>query len=63
MQTVECISAQSEGTARVAADRELAYPRELEGVMLPTGTSQEIAAVNRLIQQVAPYDSTVLILG
>jgi len=31
--------------------------------MLPTGTSQEIAAVNRLIQQVAPYDSTVLILG
>jgi len=63
VQTVECISAQSDGTARVAAERELGtYPRELEGVMLPTGTSQEIAAVNRLIQQVAPYDSTVLIL-
>src|SRR6187399_1249385 len=33
------------------------------GVLLPTGTSQEIAAINKLIQQVAPYDSTVLILG
>jgi sigma-54 specific flagellar transcriptional regulator A len=32
-------------------------------VLLPTGTSPAIAAVNRLIQQVAPYDSTVLILG
>jgi sigma-54 dependent transcriptional regulator, flagellar regulatory protein len=64
VQTVECISAQSEGTARVAEDRELGtYPRELEGVMLPTGTSAAIAAVNRLIQQVSPYDSTVLILG
>jgi sigma-54 specific flagellar transcriptional regulator A len=31
--------------------------------MLPTGTSPAVAAVNRLIQQVAPYDSTVLILG
>jgi sigma-54 specific flagellar transcriptional regulator A len=31
--------------------------------MLPTGSSPAIAAVNRLIQQVAPYDSTVLILG
>ncbi len=31
--------------------------------MLPTGTSVEISAVNRLIQQVAPFDSTVLILG
>src|SRR5688572_20708674 len=31
--------------------------------MLPTGTSAAIAAVNRLIQQVSPYDSTVLILG
>jgi sigma-54 specific flagellar transcriptional regulator A len=30
---------------------------------MPTGTSPAIAAVNRLIQQVAPYDSTVLILG
>jgi sigma-54 specific flagellar transcriptional regulator A len=35
----------------------------MEGVMLPTGSSPEIAAINRLIQQVAPYDSTVLILG
>ncbi|HET9864031.1 MAG TPA: sigma-54 dependent transcriptional regulator [Steroidobacteraceae bacterium] len=64
MQTVECVSAQSEGTARNAEDREYgAGPRDLEGVMLPTGTSPAIAAVNRLIQQVAPYDSTVLILG
>src|SRR5689334_24581266 len=31
--------------------------------MLPTGTSSAIAAVNRLIQQVAPYDSTALVLG
>src|SRR5688572_24935914 len=31
--------------------------------MYPTGTTPAIAAVNRLIQQVAPYDSTVLILG
>jgi sigma-54 specific flagellar transcriptional regulator A len=31
--------------------------------MLPTGSSAAIAAVNRLIEQVAPYDSTVLILG
>jgi sigma-54 specific flagellar transcriptional regulator A len=30
---------------------------------MPTGTSPAIVAVNRLIQQVAPYDSTVLILG
>ena len=37
--------------------------REMDGVTLPTGTSPAIAAVNRLIQQVAPYDSTVLILG
>jgi sigma-54 specific flagellar transcriptional regulator A len=35
----------------------------LDGVQLPTGASAAIAAVNRLIQQVAPYDSTVLILG
>ncbi len=40
-----------------------AYSRETDGVLLPTGTSPAIAAVNRLIQQVAPYDSTVLILG
>ena len=63
MQTVECMSA-GEGIARSAEERELGtYPRELEGVMLPTGTSPEITAVNRLIQQVAPFDSTVLILG
>jgi sigma-54 dependent transcriptional regulator, flagellar regulatory protein len=30
---------------------------------MPTGTSSAVAGVNRLIQQVAPYDSTVLILG
>ncbi|MEJ0087852.1 MAG: sigma-54 dependent transcriptional regulator [Pseudomonadota bacterium] len=35
----------------------------IDGVQLPTGASPAIAAVNRLIQQVAPYDSTVLILG
>ena len=63
MQTVECITAQGEGVARNAEDRQAAYPRENEGVLLPTGTSPAIAAVNRLIQQVAPYDSTVLILG
>jgi sigma-54 specific flagellar transcriptional regulator A len=60
---VECISAHSEGIARNAEDRQGANPRELDGVSLPTGTSAAIAAVNRLIQQVAPYDSTVLILG
>ena len=38
-------------------------PGNWTGFMLPTGTSPAIAAVNRLIQQVAPYDSTVLILG
>ena len=63
MQTVECITAQGEGVARNAEDRQAAYPREIDGVLLPTGTSPEIATVNRLIQQVAPYDSTVLILG
>jgi len=63
VQTVECITAQGEGVARNAEDRQAAYPREIEGVLLPTGTSPAIAAVNRLIQQVAPYDSTVLILG
>jgi sigma-54 specific flagellar transcriptional regulator A len=57
------MSALGEGVARNADDRQAAYPRENEGVMLPTGTSPEIATVNRLIQQVAPYDSTVLILG
>src|SRR4029078_9266781 len=64
VQTVECIGAQSEQIARNAEDRRtVAFPRENDGVMLPTGASAAIAAVNRLIQQVAPYDSTVLILG
>jgi sigma-54 dependent transcriptional regulator, flagellar regulatory protein len=64
VQTVECIGAHGEQVARNAEDRRAsAYPRESEGVMLPTGASSSIAAVNRLIQQVAPYDSTVLILG
>ena len=41
MQTVECIGAPGEGIARNAEDRRAgAYPRENEGVMLPTGTSQ-----------------------
>jgi sigma-54 specific flagellar transcriptional regulator A len=35
----------------------------MDGVQLPTGVSPAVAAINRLIQQVAPYDSTVLILG
>ena len=61
MQTVECINAQSDGIARHADV--LTNGRETDGVMLPTGTSPAVAAVNRLIQQVAPYDSTVLILG
>jgi sigma-54 dependent transcriptional regulator, flagellar regulatory protein len=64
VQRVECISAQGEGIARSAEEfRAGTNPRELEGVTLPTGTSPAIAAVNRLIQQVSPYDSTVLILG
>src|ERR1700741_3297906 len=60
VQTVECIGALSDGNARNA---ELgANPKEA-GVLMPTGESPAIAAVNRLIRQVAPYDSTVLILG
>src|SRR3954463_7148557 len=39
-----------------------ANPKD-DGVRLPSGVSPAISAVNRLIQQVAPYDSTVLILG
>ena len=62
MQTVECIGAPGEGIARNAEEKAGTNPRE-DGVILPTGTSPAIAAVNRLIQQVAPYDSTVLILG
>ncbi len=64
MQTIECINAQGDGLARSAEDRKAGEtPRENDGVFLPTGTSPAVAAVNRLIQQVAPYDSTVLILG
>ena len=60
VQTVESISAHSEGLARHA---DITGANAIDGVQLPTGTSPAIAAVNRLIQQVAPYDSTVLILG
>jgi sigma-54 specific flagellar transcriptional regulator A len=64
VQRVECIGAPGEGVARSAEDRQAGInARENEGVLLPTGSSTAIAAVNRLIQQVAPYDSTVLILG
>jgi len=63
VQTVECITAHGEGVARNAEDRQGASARENDGVLLPTGSSPAVAAVNRLIQQVAPYDSTVLILG
>ncbi len=64
MQTIECINAPGEGLARSAEDRKAGEtPRENDGVFLPTGASPAVAAVNRLIQQVAPYDSTVLILG
>ncbi len=64
MQTIECINAQGEGLARSAEDRKAGETlRENDGVFLPTGSSPAVAAVNRLIQQVAPYDSTVLILG
>jgi sigma-54 dependent transcriptional regulator, flagellar regulatory protein len=63
VQPIECIGAQSDVSNRTADHRNGAMPRDLEGVQLPTGSSAAIAAVNRLIQQVAPYDSTVLILG
>jgi sigma-54 specific flagellar transcriptional regulator A len=59
VQPIECI-VQSEGIARVADDRKAA---RFDDIQLPTGSSAAVAAVNRLIQQVAPYDSTVLILG
>jgi sigma-54 specific flagellar transcriptional regulator A len=61
VQTVECISAHSDGIARRANEREAVD--SMDGVQMPTGASPAIAAVNRLIRQVAPYDSTVLILG
>ena len=60
MQTVECISA-SGTNARHA--QIIQGANAIDGVQMPTGASPAIAAVNRLIQQVAPYDSTVLILG
>ncbi len=64
MRTVECIGAPGEAIARNAQDRLVSInARDNDGVLLPTGSSSAIAAVNRLIQQVAPYDSTVLILG
>jgi len=61
VQPVECISAPGDGTARHA--QIILGTNAIEGVQLPTGASPAIAAVNRLIQQVSPYDSTVLILG
>jgi sigma-54 dependent transcriptional regulator, flagellar regulatory protein len=56
-------SAQYDVSARVAEDRKGSVAAGMEGVQLPTGVSPAVTAVNRLIQQVAPYDSTVLILG
>jgi sigma-54 specific flagellar transcriptional regulator A len=64
VQSPEYFGAQSDGIARVAEDRRSAIASVVtDGVQLPTGLSPAVAAVNRLIQQVAPYDSTVLILG
>jgi len=63
VQPIECIGAQGDANARTAEVRNGAGHRELDGVQLPTGMSPAIAAINRLIQQVSPYDSTVLILG
>jgi sigma-54 dependent transcriptional regulator, flagellar regulatory protein len=63
VQSLERFSAQGDGIARSAEDRRSANTTSLEGVQLPTGVSPAVSAVNRLIQQVAPYDSTVLILG
>jgi sigma-54 specific flagellar transcriptional regulator A len=60
VQTVECISA-SERNARHAQINQ--GSNAIDGVQMPTGASPAIVAVNRLIQQVSPYDSTVLILG
>ena len=63
MQSPERFSAQDDGIVRSAEDRRSANASSVDGVQLPTGVSPAVAAVNRLIQQVAPYDSTVLILG
>jgi sigma-54 dependent transcriptional regulator, flagellar regulatory protein len=62
VQSLENFGAQNE-FVRVAEDRRSASAASIDGVQLPTGVSPAVAAVNRLIQQVAPYDSTVLILG
>jgi sigma-54 specific flagellar transcriptional regulator A len=61
VQPIECI-VQSDGIARTAEERKSNAAR-VDDIQLPTGESPAVAAVNRLIQQVAPYDSTVLILG
>jgi sigma-54 specific flagellar transcriptional regulator A len=63
VQSPEYFGAQSEGFVRSAEERRSANVASIDGVQLPTGVSPAVAAVNRLIQQVAPYDSTVLILG
>ena len=63
MQSVEHFSTPGDGFARSVEDRRSANASSLDGVQLPTGVSPAVAAVNRLIQQVSPYDSTVLILG
>jgi len=63
VQSIERFSAQNEGTTFLPDERKAANTAGLDGVQLPTGVSPAVAAVNRLIQQVAPYDSTVLILG
>ena len=62
LQPIECTSAQSEGIARRAEVKQATNPKD-DGVQFPTGVSPAILAINRLIGQVAPYDSTVLILG
>jgi sigma-54 specific flagellar transcriptional regulator A len=62
VQSIE-VSVQHAGNLRAADDRKGANPAGVDGVQLPTGVSPAVTAVNRLIQQVAPYDSTVLILG
>jgi sigma-54 specific flagellar transcriptional regulator A len=63
VQSLESFIAPNDGFVRVAEDRRSASATSIDGVQLPTGVSPAVTAVNRLIQQVAPYDSTVLILG
>jgi sigma-54 specific flagellar transcriptional regulator A len=62
VQPIESV-VQNDTNARLADERRAAGGRDIENLQLPTGTSGAVAGVNRLIQQVAPYDSTVLILG